>query len=156
MLVKIINIWGLSLFFIFLLSDVSWSWGQKKDIDSKNVKPKTVQVDKDYDGRIDRIEKYDSRGAIISIEADTTGDGKINEWVYYEDGLPRKAEKDIDGDGKTDTNIVYDKNGVIVSSESDTTDDGKIDEWVYYEDGKISRAEKDTNGDGKADTWLEY
>jgi antitoxin component YwqK of YwqJK toxin-antitoxin module len=120
------------------------------------VKPKEIKVDRNYDGLVDRLEIYDAQGVITRAESDINGDGKIDEWVYYEEGAPVKGEKDINGDGEPDTTLAYDLKGIIIRGESDTNGDGKIDEWVYYEAGKPVKAEKDTNKDGKPDTWLTY
>ena len=73
----------------------------------QQFRPKEIKLDRNYDGIIDRVESYDKKGRIIKIEADSTNDGKINEWVYYKDGTPARAEKDINGDGKPDTWIDY-------------------------------------------------
>ncbi len=123
---------------------------------ASQVKPKEIKMDRNYDGVVDRIEIYDLKGVITRVESDTNGDGKIDEWVYYEEGIPVKGEKDINGDGKPDTTLYYDPKGIIIRAESDTNGDGKIDEWVYYEANKPVKAEKDTNKDGKPDTWVVY
>ena len=124
--------------------------------DMRQFKPRQVQSDRNHDGAIDRIEVYDSSGTIIRVEADSTGDGKMNEWVYYSKGKATKGEKDINGDGKADTILTYDRKGKIIKAETDSTGDSKTNEWVYYKDGKPTKAEKDTNGDGKPDTWIKY
>ena len=120
------------------------------------TKPKQIQLDRNYDGEVDRIETYTAEGVIIESQTDVNGDTKIDEWVYYENGKPVRVKKDINGDGTADTTSEYDTKGIIVKSETDANGDTKIDEWVYYENGKPVRAEKDTNGDGKSDTWVEY
>ncbi len=118
--------------------------------------PRQIKLDNNHDGKVDRIEVYDKKGTILRVEADTTGDGNMNEWVFFKDGIRSRAERDVNGDKKADTFITYDKKGVITKLEADTSGDGKMNEWVYYEGGKPVRAEKDTNADGKPDTWLEY
>lgn len=123
---------------------------------NKDLIPKEVKLDTNFDGIVDRVEIYDSNKVIVRVEADTSGDGKINEWINYEKGKPATAEKDNNGDGKPDTFVTYNSKGKAVKSETDTNGDGKVDEWVYYKDGTIARAEKDTNGDGKPDTWASY
>ena len=128
----------------------------KSALAQKQIKPREIRMDTNFDGVIDRIEVYDKNKVVIRIEADTTGNGKMNEWVYYKDGNPAKAEKDTNGDGKPDTFLTYNDKGKTIKSESDTNKDGKVDEWVYYEKGNPTKAEKDTNGDGKSDTWLAY
>ncbi len=122
----------------------------------QQFKPKEAKIDRNYDGVVDRIEVYDEKGLILRVEADTNGDGKMDEWVYYEAGIPVKGEKDLNADGKADTAMFYDVKGVIIRTEADTNGDGKIDEWVFYTNGVPSKAEKDTNRDGKADTWVNY
>jgi hypothetical protein len=68
----------------------------------QKVMPRRVQVDSDYDGKIDQVEIYDDNGQIIRVESDTTGDGKTDKWVYYDNGKPVKSEKDTNADGKPD------------------------------------------------------
>jgi hypothetical protein len=122
----------------------------------QQIKPREVRVDRNHDGKVDHVEIYDAKGAIVRVENDTKGDGKINEWIYYENGIPVKAEKDLTGSGKPNMTLFYDSKGQVTKSEADTNGDGKIDEWVYYENGKPIKAEKDTKGDGKPDTWINY
>lgn len=120
------------------------------------LSPKEVKLDTNFDGIVDRVEVYDDNKVIVRVEADTSGDGKINEWINYENGKPAAAEKDNNGDGKPDTFVTYNSKGKAVKSETDTSGDGKVDEWIYYKDGAIIKAEKDNNGDGKPDTWATY
>jgi len=122
----------------------------------QQVKPKEIKIDRNYDGIAERTEVYDAKGAVTRIESDVNADGKIDEWVYYENGVPVKGEKDLNADGKPDTTLIYDAKGVVIRTEADANGDGKIDEWVYYENGKPVRAEKDTNKDGTPDTWIKY
>ena len=68
----------------------------------QKVMPKRVQVDSDYDGKVDQVEIYDNKGQIIRVESDTTGTGKTDKWVYYKDGKPVRSEKDTNADGKPD------------------------------------------------------
>ncbi|MEI8176358.1 MAG: hypothetical protein WCG78_05780 [Candidatus Omnitrophota bacterium] len=125
-------------------------------IASQQFKPREVKMDRNHDGKVDHIEIYDEKGVIVKVENDTKGDGKINEWVTYENGIPVKGEKDINGSGKPNMTLFYDAKGQVTKSEADINGDGKVDEWVYYENGKPVRAEKDSKGDGKPDTWVTY
>jgi hypothetical protein len=119
--------------------------------------PREVKKDLNFDGKVDRIEKFDAKGQIAEIIADTTGDGKMDNWAYFNEGKIQKAERDSDADGKPDTYVAYDgKTGKIKMIEADSTGDGRINEWLYYEGGKPVKAEKDSNGDGKADVWIQY
>lgn len=69
--------------------------------------PKKAEVDTDFDGVVDRIEYYDNSGQVDRVELDTTGDGLINEWVTYKNGLPVKSERDTNNDGKPDVWMEY-------------------------------------------------
>ena len=71
------------------------------------VPPKKVSMDTNYDGKIDRIEIYDSDGEIARLESDTNGDGIIDEWIVFDKGNPVKKEKDTNGDGKPDVWVEY-------------------------------------------------
>jgi len=129
---------------------------QNKELSNEQFRPKQVKMDTNHDGIVDRIESYDDKGVIVSLEIDTTGDGKIDERVFYKNGRPKRAEKDTNGDGIKNAFLTYDNNGKLSKIETDINGDGKIDERVYYKDGKPVKAEKDTNGDGKPDKWMSY
>jgi len=73
----------------------------------KQFTPKKVQVDSNYDGKVDRVETYDETGQIEKVEADTNNNGKIDEWVIYKAGKPVKKEKDSNEDGKADVWVDY-------------------------------------------------
>ncbi len=77
------------------------------DAQQKTFKARKIEVDTNYDGKIDRIEHYDRNGQILKVEVDTDGDGKIDEWITYKDGEPAKGEKDTNGDGKPDVWMEY-------------------------------------------------
>lgn len=66
------------------------------------VIPKKVQVDSNFDGKIDRIENYDAEGRPIKTEVDNDNDGIMDETVIYKDGKPVKTTKDTNKDGKPD------------------------------------------------------
>lgn len=66
------------------------------------IAPKKVEVDTNYDGKIDRTEYYDSNGQIGRVEVDSDSDGVIEEQIYYENGKPVKSARDTNKDGKPD------------------------------------------------------
>lgn len=74
---------------------------------TEKVTPRKVEVDSDYDGKPDRTEFYDQNGQIARVEADTNGDGKIDDWVTYDGGRPVSEQRDSNGDGKVDVWIEY-------------------------------------------------
>ncbi len=118
--------------------------------------PKIIQYDRDYDDRIDRRENYDAQGKLKKAETDTNGDGRFDEIVEYQDGVPQRASKDLNADMTADVLLRYDDGGKLVRTENDTDFDGHIDQWVYYVDGVPKRAEKDSNGNGKADIFQTF
>jgi hypothetical protein len=73
----------------------------------KQFKPKRVEVDSNYDGKVDRIETYDENGVISRVDVDSMGKGVMDEWVIYKNGIPLKKEKDSNGDGKADVWVNY-------------------------------------------------
>jgi hypothetical protein len=74
---------------------------------TREIRPRKVEKDTNADGNVDRVEHYDESGMITSIEADSTGNGQIDEWIYYDEGVLARAEKDTTGDGKPDTWMEY-------------------------------------------------
>jgi len=69
--------------------------------------PKRVEIDSNFNGKIDRIEYYDDKGQPVKIEADTTGDGVLNESIIYENGKPVKGSRDTNADGEPDIWVEY-------------------------------------------------
>jgi len=74
---------------------------------AEKVIPKKVEIDSDFDGKVDRTEVYDDAGQISRIEVDSNKDGKVNEWITYKDGKPLQTQRDSNGDGKVDVWIEY-------------------------------------------------
>jgi len=80
---------------------------EKVAVAPQQVNPKEIKMDLNYDGIVDHTEVYDAEGAVTRVESDVNADGKMDEWVYYENGKPVKAEKDSNKDGVPDTWIKY-------------------------------------------------
>ena len=96
-------------FFLLLVLALAFLTYGKEAVSQEQAKvaPKKVEVDTNYDGKIDRTETYNAKGEIQQVESDTTGDGKIDEWVNYEAGKPMRSEKDTNADGKPDVWVDY-------------------------------------------------
>jgi antitoxin component YwqK of YwqJK toxin-antitoxin module len=73
----------------------------------KPLTPKRVELDTNYDGKVDRIEMYDSEGRLQRVDIDTKGNGTFDQWFIYENGKPKMMGKYKNGDGKTDTWVEY-------------------------------------------------
>ena len=75
---------------------------QTKEAEQKQIVPKKVEVDANYDGKIDRVEYYDENGQVIKMTADSDNDGIFEETVIYKAGKPIRSERDTNKDGKGD------------------------------------------------------
>jgi len=107
---------------------------------------------------------------------DRNGDGRIDHWLYRENGRLAREILDDDFDGRGERVIHYDiasnqvkridedfnhdsaidswtdyRDGRVIRRRSDANHDGVVDSWTYYRDGEISRHERDTTGDGFRD-----
>ncbi|MFH1790385.1 MAG: hypothetical protein ABH885_00145 [Candidatus Omnitrophota bacterium] len=76
-------------------------------VQQKNVTPKKIEVDTNYDGKVDRTEYYSDVGMIERVETDINGDGRPNEWLYYEEGKVVRQEQDTNDDGEPDVWVQY-------------------------------------------------
>ncbi len=96
------------IFFLFLgiLTHSTYATGQKETDQSVRFLPTTLEIDRNYDGKVDRREYYEA-GVIVKTETDTDFDGLFDETVYFKGGKPVKAEKDTNKDGKADTWLTY-------------------------------------------------
>ncbi|MBI9109050.1 MAG: hypothetical protein JEZ04_20065 [Spirochaetales bacterium] len=90
-----------------------------------------IGIDRDYDGTVDYLTKYDQEFRKIEEQLDFNYDGQMDDFYYY------KAEK-------------------MYRREIDTNFDGKVDIWVYLDGIYIQKYEKDTDFDGKIDLTEDY
>jgi len=105
-------------------------------------RPIRSRIDRDEDGKIDRWEYYDKRGALTKVGFSRSGGDAPDAWAY---SAPNGRVERVE-----------------ISSRADET---KIDRWEYYDVegparpdgfGRLLRAEEDSNGDGKKDRWETY
>lgn len=94
------------LVFLTCLSGGSYAAEESKESAVK-VTPKKVEVDSNFDGKVDRTEIYDAQGQILRVEIDSDANGKIDEWIIYEKGKPVQNQRDSNKDGKVDVWIEY-------------------------------------------------
>jgi hypothetical protein len=108
-------------------------------------------VDRNGDGRIDQwIFRED--GEIVRQVLDEDFDGRPDQTIHFdrETRRPSRVEEDTNGDGALDSWTDY-RQGEIVRRRSDSAGDGVVDTWSFYRDGELSRHEQDTTGDGFRD-----
>jgi antitoxin component YwqK of YwqJK toxin-antitoxin module len=85
---------------------------------------------------------------------DRNNDGRIDQWIFRENGEIAKEVLDEDFNGRPDRTMVFDPQTHRPSSvEEDTSGDGVVDSWTDYDNGAIARRRSDSNGDGTVDTW---
>jgi hypothetical protein len=88
---------------------------------------------------------------------DRNGDGRIDQWIFREDGEIVREVLDEDFDGRPDQTIHFDRETRRPSRvEEDTSGNGAVDSWTDYRQGEIVRRRSDSSGDGIVDTWSFY
>jgi hypothetical protein len=88
---------------------------------------------------------------------DRNGDGRIDQWIYREQGEIARRVLDDDFDGRADRSFLYDRaTQQLVRVEEDTNQDGAVDAWSEYREGQIQRRRADADHDGAVDTWTLY
>jgi len=120
-----------------------------------NKLPGLIEVDEDFDGRMDRWESYDAQGRLLKVAASRRGAGPDIWNVLGPDGQPARREYDDDGDGRVERSELLNA-GRVVRLEVDADRDGRVDRWQDWRDGRLVGEELDTDGDGQADRRLNY
>jgi len=111
-------------------------------------------VDRNEDGRID-LWIYRQQGQIVRRVLDENYDGSADSWIEYQDGVPVRRRADTDHDGSVDSWTFY-RDGQTSRHEQDTTGNGFRDRVGFYEAGKLVREEQDTLGSGRPDVIVYY
>ncbi len=88
---------------------------------------------------------------------DRDGDGRIDQWIFREDGQIVRNLFDEDRDGRVDRTLHYDRETRrIAQVEEDTNRDGAVDTWTDYREGQMVRRRADADQDGSVDSWSYY
>lgn len=113
------------------------------------------ESDRNFDGKIDLIYKYDRKGLIKFAEADEDFNGKFETRHYYRRGNATNSESDTNGDGFYDNKISYIFGVIdeIIFLNKLTNKPVKIQK---YHSMMLISAKIDTNGDGILDTSYNY
>lgn len=118
---------------------------------------------------------------LLTVAADQDGDGRMDQWSYFDGARPLRGEKDADADGRIDRWEYFDATGTLLMVGTSTREDGIEDTWTWPADaagvgrvdhsrrrdrfvdrreffagGIVLRAEEDSNGDGRMDRWDRY
>jgi hypothetical protein len=117
--------------------------------------PSLLEVDADFDGKVDRWEDYDASGRLVKVGTALRGSGPDN-WTYPGPGeLPAKREYDADRDGRIEKVEVY-SGGRVTRVELDADGDGRADRWQSWRAGRLQSEELDSDADGRPDRRLRY
>jgi antitoxin component YwqK of YwqJK toxin-antitoxin module len=125
--------------------------------DMDGTKPLRSRIDLDEDGKIDRWEYYDDKGALLKVGFSRKNDGVADAWAFSRaDGTVARIEISSKGDEKKLDRWEWYEGGALVRAEEDTNGDGRPDKWETYEAGAVKTAALDENGDGRPDRRLTY
>lgn len=104
--------------------------------------------DLDDQGRIVTLIRFDAEERPVSMERDTTGDGRVNAWYSYEQGRLDTVRMDTDGDGKPNVWQRY-RGDLPMEQKNDKDGNGRVEEIVRYDGrGQPLESEHDLDGDG--------
>jgi len=106
-----------------------------------------IELDRNFDGKIDAIERYDLQGWIRRFETDDDFDGRLESVITYRDRQPLEWRIDVDGDGATDYLTTY-KFGVAETLDYFDRSGGRV-KRIRYTGPKLERAELDIDADGE-------
>lgn len=117
--------------------------------------PSQLEIDEDFDGKMDRWEDYDPAGRLVKVGVSRKGKGP-DLWLTPGPGdLPAKKEYDDNGDMRVDRTEILQR-GLLVRMELDSDNDGRPDRWQDWSTGRLTSEDLDTDGDGKADRRITY
>jgi len=125
------------------------------EYDTQTGRLKTLTRDANGDGKTDEWTYWNGTTAIRG-EFDKDFDGTVDRWEYYKDGRVTDLTKvglSSKNDGVEDTWVFKGADGSVERTEISTKRNGKVSRWEYYTGGVLSRAEEDTKGTGKPDKW---
>jgi len=118
--------------------------------------PHTLEVDEDFDGRIDRWEDYDPQGRLVKVGVSRSNRGAPDLWITLGSAdVPAKKEYDENGDMHIDRTEFFER-GLIVRVELDTDADGKVNRWQDWRTGRLTTEDVDSDGDGRPDRRITY
>lgn len=125
------------------------------------------EVDTNLDGVKDVIRLFNDKGEVMSEEADSNYDGKIDTWLSFTANRMSKEARDTNYDGQPDIwkYFVVDEDPTATKEkiasaplklqriQRDMNFDTKPDVWEFYEQGRLERMGMDLDFDGRVDRW---
>jgi hypothetical protein len=83
-----------------------------------------VEISTRRDGKVTRVEHY-QKGALVSAEEDSDGDGRMDKWETYEGARLASVAFDTQHRGTPDRRLIYGVDGAV-RVESDAKGDGHL------------------------------
>jgi hypothetical protein len=115
-----------------------------------------MEIDKDFNGVIDRWEYYTPEGKLEKVGFSRENDGRVDAWAFQAaDGGMARVEVSTRRNGTVNRWETYEKN-VLVKADEDSDGDGKVDKWETYRDGALATVAFDSDADGKPNRRLVY
>jgi len=128
------------------------------------------------------VASYDSfTRQLIQLSADQNGDGRLDQFSFFDGNRPLRGEADTDADGRIDRWEYFDGRAALVRVGTSSLNDGIEDTWAwvvaidgetrversrrrdrqidrreFYRGEVMVRAEVDSNADGRPDRWDRY
>lgn len=113
-------------------------------------------LDRDQDGKLDGVHRYDSRGFLNAWEYDNDFDGRFEVSGHTSRAGYSYEDTDRDGDGVTDLRDHYGYQNIYTRTEFYSDDGRQVIKRYHYQDAGVSYAEIDKDRNGTMDTFHLY
>lgn len=121
----------------------------------KDNRLRSVEKDRNLDGRTDTVHSYDYKGRLYKSELDDDFDGVYESTVTYKRGNPILQESDLNNDGEIDYRMLF-NNGVLYEVEIIDPASRIPRKIQTYKLNKLISSEFDSNRDGIYDRTYKY
>ncbi len=91
------------------------------------------RADRNFDGRVDQVSRFDGQSRLEYEEYDFNYDGEMDDFYYFEGGVLTRHEIDSNFDNVVDLTIHLHKGLYIRRIEKDIDFDGKMDHTTDYD-----------------------
>jgi hypothetical protein len=115
----------------------------------------TSEADRNLDGKVDVVSRFDRKGQLDTAEADDDFNGSFESRLTFRRGSLDTVDIDSDGDGFPDLHAAY-ANGVVQSTTFIDRATGLPLRVEHHWLTKLTHAEVDADRDGVLDTTLTY
>lgn len=122
--------------------------------DRPRERPVRVDLDLNFDGKVDTRRFLDAAGEIEKEEVDLDYDGKVDAVATFQAGVKMKEEVFLTHRQTADVLRLY-GDGKLLEKRRDSDGNGVFDVFEYYDSGRLVRIGHDTTGDGQPDKYDE-